>query len=142
MKRFLLIFAALFLTFATHAGAASSQCESCMAECPHATRDLKDCDRGCPGVCKDDDISKIRKERICRSCLTQCPHNSRDIKPCDLGCTKACDRDSLYEILRKNVDKKGCELDREKAPAQAARARVRPVRREASEENNNGDSAN
>ena len=65
-------------------GAAQAQaqdCKGCMAECPHQTRDLKACDRGCPGVCD-------RKK--CTACMAECPHQTRDLKQCDQGCPKYC----------------------------------------------------
>lgn len=113
MKRFLMVFAMFFIIFAARA---ADTCQQCMARCPHATREIRDCDRGCPEVCKKNEVAAIKKVRSCQSCISECPHVTRDLKPCDMGCKEDCDRDSLYELLQKNIGKKGCGLG-DSAPA-------------------------
>ncbi|MCB0377708.1 MAG: hypothetical protein KDD33_04385 [Bdellovibrionales bacterium] len=47
------------------------KCIKCMSECPHKTRDLKPCDRGCPETCSDGVKDQAfqyllhRKQRFC-----------------------------------------------------------------------------
>lgn len=68
-------------------GGQSEACRTCMAECPHVTRDLKPCDRGCPEVCaarpafssgfKDEaanrEIARLSEElRKAKAALNQC----------------------------------------------------------------------
>jgi len=107
MKILLTMLATFFLTFAAYA---AETCDKCMARCPHETKDIRDCDRGCPAVCKKEEAAAIRNARSCESCLSECPHLTRDFRPCDAGCKQECDRDSLYSVLKKNMAKKGCGL--------------------------------
>lgn len=92
---------AIFFLLLPVVAPAAQTCEQCMAECPHRTRDLKPCDRGCPGVCKAKDLVRIRKVAKCEACLNECPHPTREFRPCDGGCKEECDRESLYTLLKK-----------------------------------------
>lgn len=86
----------------------SSGCKQCMAECPHMTRDLKSCDRGCPDSCTKSELDELKGNQqakkndatippACGQCMSQCPHNTRDLKPCDRGCTESCSKAQALE---------------------------------------------
>ena len=36
-----------------------ARCESCLSKCPHKTKDIKACDKGCPKVCSKNMLGKI-----------------------------------------------------------------------------------
>jgi hypothetical protein len=91
----------LFILLTPVISFASQECSACMAECPHDTREMRACDRGCPKVCTKAQVTKIKKAQSCEACLAECPHKSREFRSCDGGCLKECDRDSLWEVLKK-----------------------------------------
>jgi hypothetical protein len=87
---------------------AAESCEKCMARCPHLTRDIRDCDRGCPEVCKPSHAALLKKVKICKSCLNQCPHQTRNLLPCDNGCKDDCDQEALFAIIKPTLDSGAC----------------------------------
>ncbi len=74
-------FIAIFMFAMFLSPAAFGDCKDCMAECPHATKDIKECDSGCKKVCKPDE---------CIACMAECPHKTKDLKECDRGCPSVC----------------------------------------------------
>lgn len=93
-----------------------SKCRACMSECPHDSRDIKDCDRGCPSVCSKAQAQAVQQQqkaegraKDCYACLAECPHRTKDFKECDRGCPDKCDKESLIGAFRKaHEEAKGC----------------------------------
>ena len=93
-----------------------SACRACMSECPHVTRELRACDRGCPDVrsraqakaWKDQQSAK-KGAKSCYECMSECPHNTRDLKDCDRGCPGTCDLEGMKKaFLKANEKAQGC----------------------------------
>lgn len=106
-----------------------SACRECMSECPHVTRDIKDCDRGCPKVCSKAQADIMRKKQTeatatkgCFECMSECPHVTRDIKACDNGCPNECDPKSMKDaFIRANGLAQKCGSTTGKADGSATR---------------------
>lgn len=98
----------LLATFSMPSHAEEPACKQCMAECPHNTKDIKDCDRGCPDVCSPGDLEAI-EYATCASCMSECPHNTKDIKDCDRGCPDVCSPKNLEKFNKSNPEKGGRE---------------------------------
>ena len=85
-----------------------SGCRECLSECPHQTRDINSCDRGCPGVCS---VQQFEEWKLlqqtetanvsCYECMSACPHQTRDIKDCDRGCPGKCDLAGMKDAFIK-----------------------------------------
>lgn len=85
-----------------------SGCRECMSQCPHATREFRPCDAGCPSVCSQAQAEEWRREQAqaaqaqdCYTCMSACPHATRDFKPCDAGCPEVCDSNGMREAFLK-----------------------------------------
>jgi len=77
----------------------AESCRECMSQCPHLTRDIKACDRGCPEVCSKEESAGIAKFQACSECMSGCPHQTRDFRLCDAGCPGICDPEALVMLL-------------------------------------------
>ncbi|NJL25604.1 MAG: hypothetical protein HC902_10805 [Calothrix sp. SM1_5_4] len=103
-----IILIAMFLGFWSANAVVPPACRECLAECPHVTKDLKPCDRGCPDTCSKAQVQEWKKEQAlatkhtdCHECMSECPHMTRDLKPCDQGCPGICDLDGMRRAFLK-----------------------------------------
>lgn len=85
-----------------------SGCAECMSECPHDTREMRRCDRGCPSVCTKAQAEEYRlsqnqqqESQGCYECMSECPHDTRDMRSCDRGCPESCDLEKLRSAFVK-----------------------------------------
>ncbi|RYZ99742.1 MAG: hypothetical protein EOP11_19110 [Proteobacteria bacterium] len=101
MKQIVFLIFTMMLSFSAYA---AETCVKCMARCPHLTRDIKDCDRGCPEVCEPKQAALIKKVELCKKCLNECPHQTRNLLPCDTGCKDDCDQEALFAIIKPTLD--------------------------------------
>jgi|GEM_PF-4648988 len=54
---------ACFLFIGVNFAQAETQaCKQCMSKCPHQTRDIKACDRGCPEECDQDSLATLLRQ--------------------------------------------------------------------------------
>lgn len=93
-----------------------SGCRECLSQCPHDTRDLKECDRGCPNSCSKAQVNQYKQElsqsaegQDCYECMSGCPHATKDLRECDQGCPNSCDMEGLKKAFFKaNEQAKSC----------------------------------
>jgi hypothetical protein len=112
----ILVFLVAFAFCGTVFAQIPSDCQKCLSECPHDSKDLKPCDRGCKNLCSDEQVAEWNnvqveknKTKKCYECMSECPHKTKDLKSCDKGCADDCDRDSLVGAFAKlNGDFKKC----------------------------------
>ena len=93
----------LLAAFAMPSHADEQACRQCMSGCPHNTKNIMDCDRGCPDDCSPGDLEKISYE-ACASCMSECPHRTRDIKDCDSECPEVCSATNLEKYYKNNPE--------------------------------------
>lgn len=88
------IICSFLMLFATHLASADVPrgCAECLDQCPHETRELRECDRGCPSSCSKAQVAEYKKKK--QSALENDAHSASQ----GPRCLTADDKKELEEL--------------------------------------------